>query len=301
MAFLADRPRGSTGGGVRALASVVAVLAVAAAVGCGDDSADDSTTGERVAAAASPDPVDFPKAAPGKTLRQFAAGLDTEPARLRLATSVYTQGHSRVGFSVMRDGEPVYAPTVIYAAPPVDPPEVAGPTAANADLLVADPDDGDGLVAVYDARALDMHHRGRYQLLSLTETGGGLLAGRAEVEVIAERRDRLPKIGSRLRDTGVAAIGRRPVVLAFDDTANCGQRVCVSPREVAGQLQRRYGDQVAFVEGDAALRRRLGLPAGPWVLSVDSTGRVAARMEGAIGTLAFERAIQAAIARSPDR
>jgi hypothetical protein len=275
-------------------AAVAAIAAAAlATAGCGND--DEPTVADQLAEAADPDPADFPKAAPGKTLRQFAGGLDTAPGRLRMATSVYNGGHSRIAFAVLRDGEPVYGPTVIYASPlAVDPPEVAGPTAANADLLVA----GGELEAIYDARAVDMHHRGPYALLALTRDGDELVAAPGRVDVLPRSRDPLP-IDARL-PVPVAGTAGRPAVIVLSDTDGCQDRACESPTRVAAQLERRYGDRVAFVEGGPGLRRRLGLPAGPWVVAVDSAGRVAARMEGAIGTEAFERAAQAAIARSPD-
>jgi hypothetical protein len=80
--------------------------------------------------------------------------------------------------------------------------------------------------------------------------------------------------------------------------------------DVLLQLRERYGDRIAFihqevyVDNDPAkgLRpslRRFRLPTEPWLFTVGADGRVAARLEGSFGLDAVERALQAAVARSP--
>lgn len=303
---MADRPRrsdthprrarlgsGAVGGIAPATAAILAALAVLAAGGCGDSDGDTKP----LAAASDPDVEELPRPAPGETLERFAAGIDATPGRLELATSVHTTGHSRIAFAVTRDGEPVYGPTALYASPlRASPPEVAGPLPAPADRL---PGPHDGPAAVYEAAAVDTHHTGPHDLLALTQTGTELIAARTRIDVIHRRRDPLPTLGKPLPDRATLPHRARaaPAALVFEAPNRCAPAFCASPIAAAARLERRYGDRVTFVDGDSDLARTLALTAAPWVIALDADGRVAARMEGAIGLAAFERAIQAALAR----
>ena len=103
--------------------------------------------------------------------------------------------------------------------------------------------------------------------------------------------------------------GRKPVALLFATPQLCQSRVCGPVVDIALQLKQRYGDRVAFIhqevykdndpnKGLRPLLEAFRLQTEPWLFAVDAKGRVAARLEGSFGIDAFEKAVQAAIARS---
>jgi hypothetical protein len=76
--------------------------------------------------------------------------------------------------------------------------------------------------------------------------------------------------------------------------------------DVAVQLQRRFGDKVAFIHQEVyvdnqpskGLRPQLKafhLRTEPWLFVIDRKGTIVARLEGAFGTTELTRAIQAAL------
>jgi hypothetical protein len=76
--------------------------------------------------------------------------------------------------------------------------------------------------------------------------------------------------------------------------------------DIAAQLQKEYGDRVAFIHQEVyednsvekGLREQLrafGLRTEPWLFTFTADGRVAARIEGSFGNRAFEEAVKAAL------
>lgn len=103
-----------------------------------------------------------------------------------------------------------------------------------------------------------------------------------------------------------AVLGRRPVALLFATPRLCQSRVCGPVTDIAAQLESRYGGRVAFIHNEVyvdndvnrGLRpqlRAFHLQTEPWLFVVDRRGRIAARLEGAFGVTAFERAIAAGL------
>jgi hypothetical protein len=101
-------------------------------------------------------------------------------------------------------------------------------------------------------------------------------------------------------------VGEKPVALLFATPQLCQTRVCGPVVDIAAQLKAEYGDRVEFIHQevyennmvDQGLRpplERFNLRTEPWLFTVDSDGRVAARLEGSFGNEAFERAVRAAL------
>jgi hypothetical protein len=106
------------------------------------------------------------------------------------------------------------------------------------------------------------------------------------------------------------ALGKRPVILLFATAALCRSRVCGPVVDVTEQVKAERGDEADFVhmeiyrnnETDQGFRPQVlqwKLPTEPWLFAVDRRGRVAARLEGAFSAGELERAVDAAVKRSP--
>jgi hypothetical protein len=101
-------------------------------------------------------------------------------------------------------------------------------------------------------------------------------------------------------------IGEKPVALLFATPQLCQSRVCGPVVDIAAQLEQEYGDRVQFIHQEVyvdndvqkGLRDPLqafGLPTEPWLFTIDSSGKVAARLEGSFGIESFRQAIEAAL------
>jgi hypothetical protein len=193
----------------------------------------------------------------------------------------------------------------------------------------------DPFAAVYQSDAVEFEEPGKHFALVVTRVKGKLVGATAELQV--RRRSPVPDIGEpapkvatdtvasagseeavdtrrptapELHQTSFAdTVGKKPVALLFATPQLCQSRVCGPVVDIALQLKQKYGDRVDFihqevyVDNDAnkGLREPLaqfGLPTEPWLFTVDKNGDVAARLEGSFGLKSFERAVQAAIARS---
>jgi hypothetical protein len=336
----------------RTLAPLVALALAALAGACGSES---EGGGDRPAAAEQrsrlngadrPSAAQFPQPRRGESINELATRLrPVAEAQLGLATTVFTQGHSRVAFGVIgADDRFVYGPTALYHARGDG--QVVGPVPAPADLLVTEPafrsrqaaSESDPFSAVY-AATVDLPEAGRRRVLAVTRTPRGVVAGGATIPVLTEDQDPMPAVGEpapRVETDTVAAAGgdlaaidtrlppapelheasfaevagRKPVALLFATPQLCQSRVCGPVTDVLLQLRERYGDRVTFIHQEVyvdndpskGLRpplRRFRLPTEPWLFTVGADGRVAARLEGSFGLDAVERALQAAVARSP--
>ncbi|MDX6652603.1 MAG: hypothetical protein QOJ38_1384 [Solirubrobacterales bacterium] len=103
------------------------------------------------------------------------------------------------------------------------------------------------------------------------------------------------------------AYGRKPIVLLFATPQLCKSRVCGPVVDIAAQVKRSYGDRATFIhmevynDNDATKGVRPQLQAfhlanEPWLFAIDRHGVIRARIDGAFGVQALERAVQAAIA-----
>ena len=269
---------------MRWMLGLLAVGALAGALGCGGDEGGDAAGAQgdaalkgKLAAAQRPAVADFP-AARGKTLQQIADGV--KAVRAGLATSEFTPGPNRVAFGVIgADNRFIYGPSAVYVAPaPNDP--ARGPFLAPADPLVVDPPfrsqnaalESDAVAAIYEAR-VSLDKPGRYAVLIVTNLPSGPVGGGAEIQV--KRDSPIPAVGERpprvetdtLRSAGgdVEAIdtrkppddmhdenfadvlGDKPVVLLMATPALCQSRVCGPVTDIAAQLQKEYGDRAVFI------------------------------------------------------
>ena len=101
-------------------------------------------------------------------------------------------------------------------------------------------------------------------------------------------------------------LGEKPIVLTFATPRLCQSRVCGPVVDIAEQVQADYGDRAEFIHmeifknNDVAQGYRpqvaaFRLPSEPWVFTIDKSGKVAARMEGAFSAAELERAIKQAL------
>jgi hypothetical protein len=191
--------------------------------------------------------------------------------------------------------------------------------------------EADPFAAIYGAE-VPFRRAGRYSVLVLSRPRGELLAATTEVRV--KRDSAVPAVGERPpridNDTVASAagdlksietrippddmhdvrfkdvLGRKPVALLFATPALCESRTCGPVTDILLQLKQSYGDRVAFIHQEVFLDndpskgyrtplRDFHLTSEPWLFTVDRSGRVAARLEGAFGLRGARRAIEAAL------
>lgn len=136
-------------------------------------------------------------------------------------------------------------------------------------------------------------------------------APRIHTETKADVAGDMAKIDTRspassMHDVDFAdVVGTKPVVLLFATSALCQSRVCGPVVDVTEQVKAETGQDVAFVHQEIFRENEISkgyrpqvaawnLPTEPWVFTVGSDGRVAARIEGAFSARELERAIAAA-------
>jgi hypothetical protein len=189
----------------------------------------------------------------------------------------------------------------------------------------------DPFAAVYQAEGVELDRPGRWVMLVVTKVGEDLVPAPTEIRVT--RRSPVPEVGDRAPavDTDTVAgsggleaidtrrppvadlhrtsfadvVGKKPAVLLFATPQLCQSQVCGPVVDIALQLREKYGDRAEFIHQEVyvdndpqkGLRpplQRFGLPTEPWLFTVRTDGRIAARLEGLFGLRAFERAVQAA-------
>jgi hypothetical protein len=271
---------------------VLVALLAGAVVGCGGDNGgsedpvsrvpEEGGLQEQVRAASQPDASTFPSAE-GKTLNQLAeevkGGGSTE---VGLATSVFTVGKSRLAFGVIDDqGQFVYGPTVVYAAPTPDAPAV-GPFAAPADVLITEgryrskqaAQETDPFAAVYQTQ-VPFDRKGAWAILVVTQKGDTYVAAPTQVQVTTKQADDIPDVGEQAPKTKTdtlasvggkedmldtrtppsdmhehsfdQVVGTKPVALLFATPQLCQSRVCGPVTDIALQMKAKYGDQAEFI------------------------------------------------------
>ncbi|MDQ3588174.1 MAG: hypothetical protein M3375_07500 [Actinomycetota bacterium] len=269
-------------GALRLLAALALALSVA---GCGEDTTSTPPSGQSSAEfqraldkAGSPRAADFPHPR-GKTLQQVADRVKAGP-QIGLATSVFTQGRSRIAFGLLDSKRRfVYGRTAVYVAPGPRSP-ARGPYLAPASPLVVEPrfrsrgaaEEAAPLAAIYAAQA-PFTRAGKWSVLTVTRLKDGLFGAPSQVKV---RSSSIPAVGERAPrvstetlasasgnmesiDTRVPpapelhrtdfkdVIGRKPVALLFATPALCESRVCGPVTDIALQLRAEFGDRVEFI------------------------------------------------------
>jgi hypothetical protein len=108
---------------------------------------------------------------------------------------------------------------------------------------------------------------------------------------------------STMHDADLAdVLGEKPVMLIFATPALCQSRVCGPVVDIAEQVKAGYDGEAEFIhmeiynenELDKGFREqviRWKLPTEPWIFTIDRTGKVAARIEGAFSARELEDAL----------
>jgi hypothetical protein len=97
-------------------------------------------------------------------------------------------------------------------------------------------------------------------------------------------------------------IWRKPVVLLFATPALCQSRVCGPVVDVAEQVKRDFGDQVAFIhmevyndndlnKGSRPQFQAFNLQTEPWLFVIDRKGVIRTAIEGAFSVPELEQAV----------
>src|SRR5215207_1525388 len=236
---------------------------------------------EQVGAAANPAASDFPSV-DGRTLQELADSMTGGP-EAGLASQQFTTGRNRLAFGVLdANGSFLYGKTAVYVARSPDA-RARGPYPAPADVLVTDPpfrsrqaaSETDLFAAVYAAE-VPFNRAGTWSVLTVTQSGGGLVAAPTQVEVKTPAQDRIPEPGEAApkveTDTIASAkgdeeaidtriptapelhqksfadvVGTKPVALLFATPQLCQSRVCGPVTDIALQLKAEYGDRMTFI------------------------------------------------------
>lgn len=300
----------------------VAALAVALLAGCGSD--DDG--GEGSAARPAPPASDFP-AAQGQTLQQVLGAASGEGSVVTPAFRVLRQGENRFSFAVFTLAkEPITtADVALYAAPRGLEGPAEGPYPARFEDLSTEPafraqttaDDPDAAQAAY-VSDVPLNKPGEWAFAALIKEGDGYTASLLATPSLVGQfdpvgvGDKAPKVSTPVAsdvadiseiDTRVPpgtmhdedleeVLGRKPVVLLFATPALCQTRICGPVVDVAEQVKRDSGGDVAFIhqeiynENDLSKGSRpqveaYHLPSEPWLFVIDREGVVRTAIEGA--------------------
>ena len=104
-------------------------------------------------------------------------------------------------------------------------------------------------------------------------------------------------------------VGHKPVAIIFATPQLCQSRVCGPVVDLAEQLKSVYGNRMTFIHQEVyannavadGLRPQMQafhLETEPWLFTLNSHGRIAARLEGSFGVKEFTQAVQTALAQS---
>ena len=193
-------------------------------------------------------------------------------------------------------------------------------------------DSGPGeLKAIYSTN-IPLPRSGIFYLLALTRAGGKLIGSTGEVVVALEAP--IPAVGQRppaiATDTLASVhgnmslvttrmppenmhsvpfnqvLGKRPIALLFSTPALCTSRVCGPVTDIMVQLQHEFGGRLTFIHQEVyvgnmpgkGLRpqlRAFHLQSEPWLFTVNRSGVIAARVQGAFGINEARQAVEAAL------
>jgi hypothetical protein len=312
-----------------------AALAAAVLAGCGGGSGGDGDgSGDRPA----PNPADFPSAK-GKTLEQVLSASNGEGPVVSPAARVLRLGENRFAFGVFSVAHDQIndAQVAIYAAPGtgLEGPAVGPFTARIEDLSTeaafraeTTSSDPDAAQAIYITE-IPLEKPGPWAFGALVKEGdgytGSLLPTPSEVgqfdppdagdpaprvhtptadEVadISEIDTRVPP--DDMHDEDLAdVLGQKPAVLLFATPQLCQSRICGPVVDAAAQVQREFGDRVAFIhqevynendinKGVRPQMRAYRLPSEPWLFVIDRGGKVGTAIEGAFSVGELQDAVR---------
>jgi hypothetical protein len=108
------------------------------------------------------------------------------------------------------------------------------------------------------------------------------------------------------RDSLADVLGHKPVVLVFATPRLCQSRVCGPVVDEVLQLESQYGNRASFIhqeiyrdnevsKGFRPQVRAWKLPTEPWVFTIDRTGHVAGRIEGAASLDEYRALVERAL------
>jgi len=188
-----------------------------------------------------------------------------------------------------------------------------------------------GIQAIYAAQ-VPVAHKGTYTVLSLTRTAGGLIGAPGEIAVAGSSP--IPDVGQRppaiATDTSATVhhdtsllttrippedmqavsldqvLGKQPIALLFSTPQLCISKVCGPVTDIAVQLQHQFGNQIAFIHEEVyvnnqpskGLRPQLHafhLETEPWLFTINRSGVIVARLEGAFGINELRQALETAL------
>jgi hypothetical protein len=313
---------------------LAAGLAATLLVGCGggDDDGDSSESASRPAPPAS----DFP-VANGKPLQQVMSAATAEGPIVSPAARVLREGKNRFSFGVFTLGREQIddAEVAIYAAPGKLSGPAIGPFPARIESLGTEPsfqakttaDDPDAAKVVYVAD-VPLDKPGKWTFAALTKQGEGFggsliptpsLVGQfdppdagdeapsTDTDLASDNPDiaaidtRVP--ASSMHDESLAdVLGEKPAVLLFATPALCQSRICGPVVDVAEQVKRDSGGDVAFIhqeiyrdnDPNKGVRPPVAdfdLPSEPWLFVIDRSGRVSTAIEGAFSVEELQAAV----------
>ena len=112
---------------------------------------------------------------------------------------------------------------------------------------------------------------------------------------------------SKMHDVDFAdVVGKKPVVLLFATPLLCQSRVCGPVVDIAEEVMSERGKDADFIhmeifedntvdKGYRPQVRAFGLPSEPWAFTIDRSGKIAARLEGAFSARELNAAIDKAV------
>jgi hypothetical protein len=124
-----------------------------------------------------------------------------------------------------------------------------------------------------------------------------------DVKNVSAITTRTPPDTDLLQTDYATALGKKPIVLVFATPALCQSRVCGPTIDVTEQVKSEIGNGAVFIhqeiykgnQPNKGLRPQLGtwrLASEPWVFVIDRTGKITARIEGAISVGQLKALVQ---------
>jgi hypothetical protein len=317
---------------------LAAGLAATLLAGCGGDGGSDSDSPEEASRPAPP-ASDFP-AAEGRSLEQVLSAVTAEGPVVTPAARVLHEGKNRLSFGVFTTGkEPIDdAELAIYATPGNlnGPGPAIGPFPARIESVETEPAfraestaaDPDAPKVIYIAD-VPLNKPGKWTFAAMTKQGDAFGGSLVPTPSLVGQFDEVPAAGEKapVTDTDVAAdhpdiseidtrqppssmhdenlrdvLGKKPVVLLFATPALCQSRICGPVVDVAEQVKRDSGDDVAFIHQEIYNDNNLDkgsrppvvdyrLPSEPWLFVIDRNGSIDTVIEGAFGIDELQAAV----------
>jgi hypothetical protein len=263
---------------VRTGLALIAVAALLAGCGGGDEGSNDEQAPPAARAA------DFPKAE-GKRLQDLMGNLGSGPI-LAPSSQEFRTGKARFGFALFSPdrSQITDASVAVYVARAGGGP-AQGPFLARYESLAVKPQfqsrqtasDPDAATSIYTTE-IPFDKPGQYELLGIARLGGKLVPATTPSGGVAVKKasdDPIPAVGTRpprvhtpteaevggdlasidtrlppssMHDADFAdVLGKKPVVLLFATPQLCQSRVCGPVVDVAEQVKADAGDEVEFI------------------------------------------------------